>query len=251
MYIISKTLVIHILLSMLFSNLSQGQNIHIVGGINFSKLSQQKSNSYPNIDRSYRPGFQIGSVVDIELNDKFGFMPGLLFSLKREYQESTIYVPSLSSSDQIEYYHFKSSINEYYLDLPLAMKYNFIIDDLNFYVLAGPYLNLLLFDNTTTELYVNEEPTELGNTAEGKYSNRFDYGINIGFGIDLKSFVIQASYDYGFFRTMKYKEINFDQSVRNSVIRLTIGYRLKKTVSNNGEHSRPRKAQRTGPSYAC
>jgi hypothetical protein len=226
MNIISKTLVILILLLLLFSNLSQGQNIYIIGGINFSNLNQQKSNSNPNIDRTYKPGFQICSAIDIELNDHFDFMPGLLFSLKREYLESTSYFPSIDNSETNDTYHFKSSINEYYLDFPLTVKFNFNIGSLNLYALTGPYVNLLLFDQSATELFVNEELTEMENVIEGKFSNRIDYGIKIGLGAEMRSYIIQVSYDYGFYRSMKYDDIQFDQSVKNSVIRLSLGYKL-------------------------
>jgi hypothetical protein len=210
----------------LFTNLSHGQNIYLLGGVNFSKLGQQKENSSSSVDRTYLPGFHIGPAVNLKLNDHFDLMPALLFSLKREKSESTIYIPSFDNPNTSYRYNFKSFANEYYLDLPINLKFKFNVDQLNLYALAGPYCNLLLFDKSTTELFVDGEPTEMENQFEGKFSNRIDYGIQIGIGAQLRSYMIQASYDYGFYRSMKYEEIQFDQSVRNSVVRLTLGYKF-------------------------
>jgi hypothetical protein len=210
----------------LFTNLSHGQNIYLLGGVNFSKLGQQKENSSSSVDRTYRPGFHIGSAVDIKLNDHFELMPALLFSLKREKSESTIYIPSFDNPNTSYRYNFKSSANEYYLDLPINLKFKFNVGELKLYALAGPYCNFLLFNNSSNELFVDGEPTEIENQFEGKFSNRIDYGIQIGLGAQLRSYVVQASYDHGLYRSMKYEDIQFEQSLRNSVARLTLGYRF-------------------------
>jgi hypothetical protein len=210
----------------LFTNLSHGQDIYLLGGVNFSKLGQQKDNSSSSVDRTYRSGFHIGPAVNIKINDHFDLMPALLFSLKREKSESTIYIPSFDNSNTSYRYNFKSSVNNYYLELPVTVQFKFNVGKLNLYALAGPYFNLLLFDNSTTKLFVDGQRTQMENQFEGKFSNRIDYGIQIGIGAQLRSYMIQASYDYGFYRSMKYEGIQFDQSVRNSVARLTLGYRF-------------------------
>lgn len=221
----SKTLLIYILTFVLFSNVSHGQDIYLLGGINFSKLGQQKDNT-SSINREYRPGFHIGPAVAIKLNDHIDLSPALLFSLKREYDESTIYIPRFDNTNRSYRYDFKSSINDYYLDLPITLKFNFKLAEQKLYALAGPYVNLLLFDNSTTELFVDGEPMDLENQFEAKFSNRIDYGIQMGLGAQLKSYVIQATYDYGFYRTMKYEDLPIEDSSRNAVVRITLGYKF-------------------------
>jgi len=222
---INKTLLIYILSLVLFSNVSHGQDIFLLGGLNFSKLGQQKDNA-TSIYREYRPGFHIGPSVAIKLNDHFDINPALLFSSKREYSESTIYIPRFDNSNTSYRYDFKSSINEYYLDLPITLKFKFNVGEQKLYALAGPYVNVLLFDDSTTELFVDGERTEIENQFEGKFSNRIDYGIQMGLGVQLKSYVIQATYDYGFYRTMKYADLPLEESVRNAVARITLGYKF-------------------------
>lgn len=222
---ISKTLLIYILSSVLFSSIAYGQDIFLMGGVNFSKLGQQKDNA-SSINREYRPGFHIGPAVAVKLNDHFDLIPSLLFSLKREYSESTIYIPRFDNTNTSYRYDFKSSINAYYLDLPITLKFNFKLGEQKLYALAGPYVNLLLFDDTTTELFVDSEAREFENQFEAKFSNRIDYGIQVGLGAQLKSYLIQATYDYGFYRTMKYEDTQFKESVRNAVARITLGYKF-------------------------
>ncbi|WP_375579642.1 porin family protein [Marivirga tractuosa] len=222
---ISKTLLIYILTFVLFSNVSYGQDIYLLGGINFSKLGQQKVND-SQVNRAYRPGFHIGPAIDIKLNDHFDLAPALMFSLKRENSESTIYMPSFDNTNTSNRYEFKSSVNEYYLDLPITLKFHFKLREQKLYALAGPYVNLLLFDNSTTELFVGGEPREMGNQFEGKFSNRIDYGIQMGLGVQLSSYVIQTTYDYGIYRSMKYEDTQFEESVRNAIARITLGYKF-------------------------
>lgn len=220
---ISKTLFIYILSFVLFSKIAHGQDIYLLGGINFSKLGQQKDNT-SSINMEYRPGFHIGPAVAIKLNDHIDLSQTLLFSLKREYDESTIYIPRFDNTNTSNRYDFKSSINEYYLDLPITLKFNFKLGEQKLYALAGPYVNLLLFDNSTTELFVDGEAREMENQFEEKFSNRIDYGIQMGLGAQLKSYVIQATYDYGFYRTMKYDDIPVEVDNRNAVARFSLGY---------------------------
>ena len=222
---ISKTLLINLLSFVLFSNVSHGQDIYLLGGINFSKLGQQKDNT-SSINREYRPGFHIGPAVAMKLNDHFDLAPALLFSLKREYSESTMYIPSFDNTNTSYRYDFKSSINAYYLDLPITLKFNFKLGEQKLYALAGPYVNLLLFDDTTTELFVDSEPTDMENQFEEKFSNRIDYGIQIGLGAQLETYIIQATYDYGFYRKIKYENIPVEASSRNAVARITLGYKF-------------------------
>ncbi len=226
MKIVNKILTITVLISVLVSSPSVSQNVYILGGLNISQLNLNKQSS--SEQRSYRPGFQIGSAIDISINENLDFSPRLLFSLKREF--STIYIPgnifspAHSGSD---IYQFNSYANDYYLDLPLNIKYSFIMGNLRFFALAGPFFNLMLFDDSRTEVFINGEKEDvIFSTLPKKFSNRIDYGLNAGIGLDLKSYIIQASYDYGFFRTQKYKDFDFDNSLRNSVLRLTLGYKI-------------------------
>ncbi|GEM_PF-3000335 len=215
------------------ADFSYGQQIYLNGGVNISRLNQQKDNY--NGQSFFRPGFHVGSAIEIDLNNNFYFTPGIQFSLKREKSEYHYFVPDFEDPtvSTTNTYRFENFLNEYYLEIPMTVKFRFIVDDINFYALAGPYINLRLFDTSTSGFFVNEEPTDIENTfdlenaIEEKFVNRLDYGMNAGLGIEMKSFTIQASYDYGFYRVMKYENLVYDQSLRNSVVRLTFGYKLK------------------------
>ncbi len=63
-------------------------------------------------------------------------------------------------------------------------------------------------------------------TLQGDFNNKIDYGLNAGIGLEVKSYHIQPTYDYGFFRTLKYDDFESNNALRNSVVRLTSGYKI-------------------------
>lgn len=204
----------------------QAQDFYLLGGINISKLGQAKYAGIQSTSREVRPGFHVGGAVDIPIKGKFSFMPNLLFCLKREYVESSIYYYPAEGFYDSGYMLWKSAINIFYLDVPLNLKYKFSLGNVDLHALAGPFINVRLFDRTKLELDTNIPGFTPGETLKENFSNRIDYGINVGIGVDFKVVSTQLTYDHGFYRTMKYEGFISDNPVRNSVLKLTVGYML-------------------------
>ncbi|UZR96706.1 porin family protein [Chondrinema litorale] len=227
-----STLLLLFILSVQKASLLHAQNFYLTGGVNFSKLAQYKEDQALEPNRLLRPGFSIGSTVDLKISEKLSFMPSLLFSLKRETQEINYYLPAsfFDENDELGVVNvgYKSSINEFYLDVPLPLKMKLPIGKLDFYGIAGPYLGFFLFESSKTEYDPNLASLETEELQSEPFSNRLDYGIKLGAGLDLKSYLVQVSYDYGLYRKMKYEFEDFDvtQTLRNSFLNFTFAYKL-------------------------
>ena len=87
---------------------------------------------------------------------------------------------------------------------------------------------MLIADKIKTEVYFDgslvPDPNET--TPEGKFSNRFDYGVNVGLGVKYKSYILKLKYDYGLYRKLKYENFENDNMHRNLVFSVSLGYRI-------------------------
>lgn len=220
-YIFSITVIFLLITSQL-----QAQDFYLLGGINVSKLGQTKHDEFGNLSRELRPGFHVGGAVDITIKGNFSFMPNLLFSLKREYIETIVYFAPMEEFEDFGFIQTKATINDFYLDMPLNLKYRFSLGNVDLHALAGPFINVQLFDRSNSEFNTNVSGFETGEPFKEKFMNRIDYGITAGVGVDFNVVSTQLTYDHGFYRKMKYEEIVYDNPVRNSVLKLTIGYKL-------------------------
>lgn len=218
-----KSLKIILLITIsVISNYSSAQEFYIIGGTNISTLSQSKSNDYVK-SRDKQLGFQIGAIYDYKISKNFSFSPQALFSLKREriVEEVIIEFPQ-----EITTLKNESQLNEYYIDIPINFKYSIPIKKFNLNILAGPFLNLELFNKNTSVSNNTQEVNQPGFSITEKFINRVDYGFNVGLGFDYKSFLLNVSTDFGFFREMKYEEFVFDNKIKNSVLKISLGYKI-------------------------
>ncbi len=227
-----STLLLLFILSVQKSSFLHAQNFYLTGGVNFSKFDQYKGGRNLEPNRLLRPGFSIGSTVDLKISEKLSFMPSLLFSLKRETQKMYYYMPAVVFDENDEFgvvnVGYKSTMNEFYLDVPMPLKMKLPIGKLDFYGIAGPYLGLFLFESSKTEYDPNLASLETEELQGEPFSNKLDYGIKFGAGLDLKSYLVQVSYDYGLYRKIIYEFEDFDvtQTLRNSFLNFTFAYKL-------------------------
>lgn len=123
----------------------------IFGGINNSALS----NGTKSFNMHHEIGLHLGIVAEKELGNKLAFRPKLEYSQQgnREFNISAV--------------NYKLN----YINLPLDFKF------FNSpYILFGPQIGVL----------INKEFTNY----EGE-PDSFDYGFNLGFGIDIREFFIE------------------------------------------------------------
>lgn len=226
----NKRIISGIILFILILNCTStlAQSYYLLGGVNASKLGQPKDDVSSEVSRSIKPGFQLGPSVDFNINNHFSINPGLFFSFNREYIEAVtvLETPGVPFNDNI-IMQANTSAKEFYVDLPVNLKLKYSFANIDIFCLAGPYINLLLFDKTSAMVLMDGNLVpELEESGDEKFINRIDYGANFGLGLEFKSFLIQVSYDYGLYRKMRYNNFEDNNLYRNMVFRLGLGYKL-------------------------
>ena len=209
----SKIVVFSILL--LISQKITAQEINFIAGYNASSMAIEGDDSIDLPGIKSKPGFHVGASINLRINDYLTFQPGLNFTTKGVLGESSLFGITQ-----------KSSIQFYYLDIPLNIVANFdITEELGAFVSTGPYAGIGLIGETNVEasgLGVSEnvtEPVEWGTDVE-----RLDFGLSLGVGLTYKPFLLGINYDYGLANILV--DAPEGNSIRNKVFRISLGYTL-------------------------
>ncbi|MBL4703661.1 MAG: outer membrane beta-barrel protein, partial [Flavobacteriales bacterium] len=109
-------------------------------------------------------------------------------------------------------------INILNAELPVSFKTIFEVgDNFDVYASAGGYLGVGIIG---VSRYNSNDYTEIEFTEDGL--QRLDYGLTFGAGIEVKGFIVGASYDLGL--------ANIDGSeyviIKNRVLKCSLGYRF-------------------------
>ena len=202
--------------------------IGLEGGVNFSSLQLENSNTADNIETSkYKPGLKLGLNFLFQLNYDWDFETGIYYM--NAGQKKTFYYvhdvtkivsPWQSISDSISYTNQgDENYNLNYLYIPLKVNYNFK----SFFVSAGTYLSVLTdgdynITRTSRRLssgafmsnYEYHENVSLGNSNKfnlGYYTKSYstiDFGLNVGGGCRFSRFIIKSSFDLGLHNVVQY-----------------------------------------------
>lgn len=222
------------------------QGLFFVAGSNFSTINENYvptdirsgdiSGSLPSIfapdffieERTKQMGFHIGVGNDFKIKDNFYFSPQVQLALKKEKYVSSYSYPGfnvvLDPVTNVYYYingfTSETQIENYYLDFPLNLKYSLPVGSMYIDILGGPFASVKLIDASETVMVPALEPY----TVENNFSNRLDYGFNLGMGLSYKALMINLTADLGFYRRMTYP--SSVERVRNSALKLSVGYRI-------------------------
>ena len=167
-----------------------------------------------------KSGFHVGAFINIPINDYLSVEPGILINMKGSRGEETLLGREISGK-----------LNLFYSDVPVLIKGSYKLKNKAIvYGVLGPYAGIGFFGKATTIIkYEGEEESE---TREVKWGNtedddmkRLDYGLTIGGGIDLKSFLLEVSYDFGLANISAETENGL--SIKNSVLKISFGYRFE------------------------
>lgn len=209
----------------LFSKQLMAQDFYLLGGTNISTLSELKDKD--NLDRTKQLGFQIGGLLDLPIGNRFYLSPQASFALKRERSKSNIvFYLSDGFTNNYQTIQIESQINNYYIDLPITIKYKFSLTSIDIYPFVGPYASYLLFNNSNSKMYINDEPYKPDFEIEGKKINNLDYGISTGIGLNSHSLLVNLAVDWGLNREMKYENFKSDEKFKNTVVKLNFGFKL-------------------------
>ncbi|MGF1638120.1 MAG: porin family protein [Cyclobacteriaceae bacterium] len=208
------------------------QTYGVRAGLNLSnvlyKLGDVEDSRY-----NMNPGFHVGATVDIPISGIFSFESGLMFSTKgykHSFEGLFVNEEGISQNGKIE-----TTMNLYYLEIPLTAKASFDIGGAKIYGLFGPYLGLGL-SRKINEKVTMDTDTE---THKSKYSwpseenggyKRLDYGLVFGAGVEIKAFQIGVNYGLGLANLHYKQEIEspnqVNTSMKNRVLGISLGYRF-------------------------
>ena len=180
---------------------------YVQGGVNLANITQ--NNAGETSDNNMLTTFNAGVLGRFGISKVFDLETGLLFTGRGSKTETYF---SGNTDDN----YIKSKFNPYYLELPLnaVIKFPFDAKGTNsFFVHAGPYAAMgiagkskieskfvgLTSTATNTIQFNNDDPsTSEQEDATYDKLKRFDFGANIGAGVDLGSVILKANYGLGF-----------------------------------------------------
>lgn len=202
---------------------TKAQIFGIKAGLNLSNMSIKIKNIDSNkmekdTECKYLPGFNLGPTLDFPLNKMFLLQSEILFTTKG-FQINTV-----RSDEWGGTIPYKYRMTLYYIDIPLNLKATIIdLDKLNIYGLAGSYLGIGI--NGKTKFILGDEQ-EKGNIKLGSNGNtkRFDFGLDLGTGIELNKFVFNLSYYWGLTNISRQDPENIKE--KNRVLAISLGYRF-------------------------
>jgi hypothetical protein len=200
-----KSLLI-ILLILASSNLNAQTRFGIKGGVNLAKMSLKSSGL--SFDPKSVIGFHAGLISEISISDNLKVQPGVLFSTKGSKYEISFLEET-----------FETTISPGVVEVPINLLYYFGSGSTRFSIFGGPYVAYGFMGKT--EIEGTSEDIKFGTTDEDDM-NPLDYGVNIGAGVNLGSFLISAQYGIGLANLAP--DTSGDVEMKNTVIGISVGF---------------------------
>lgn len=202
--------------------ISAGSNISTMS-VNLRDLSTFRIN--PAI------GYNANVIIDYRLNPSISLSTGLSISRKGFNQHiKYFFMPGLDTTADM-------NTKLTYLELPINLKFNTTLGQINIFYGFGPYLSYGLNGKITTEIIGRNNETlsdkvkwnksrdfqsGLVNSYGYANLNRLDFGVGSLIGLQYKKIFITASYQYGLKNLMW--EYAQDEKMSNSCLSISVGY---------------------------
>jgi hypothetical protein len=201
-------------------NISNCQSIGIRGGLNFSNfMGDFYFSDYPDkINPNAKLGLNFGPTIEMGISEKISFQSGIVFSQKGfKYQE----IEERRRGGTVEIVEYNDVLKISYLQVPLNFKFYHEVNDFKIFGILGSYYGFalsgkMIYDDLDDSPYYYE--TTFGKEGDLKGS---DFGFNLGFGIEIKSFEIMLTYERGIIDISQNKNQYF-----NHLLNLSMGYRI-------------------------
>lgn len=225
----SKVLIFVLLIC--FSTTSFSQIFGLKAGSNLSKMVVKDDQMDLSDDFQLKPGLLFGPTVDFPLCQPLSLETGIMLSskgFKDTYEESY----------QGGFYESKTTLNLWYIDIPILFKWNIPInDEFSIYPALGPYISIGIKGKSKYESKSNygdesgSSDIEWGTDEESDMLRRFDAGIMFGGGIEYKAFQLSVYYNLGIANISAYTEEG--TTIKNNVLQIALGYRFISKTSKN------------------
>lgn len=202
-----------------------GAQIYVQGGWNLANVT--KTNSGTTSKNNTLSSFNAGVLGRFNLAGPIGIETGLL--LDGRGSKTNTYFTSSNDDNYV-----KAKFNPLYVELPVNLVLSIPMQSTsNIFINAGPYIAMgvagkskvdtkTLGITTSSSSDIKFSSTDPTNT-EGAYDElkRFDYGVNVGAGVDLGGFMIKANYGMGLAKISS-KETNNSANEKNKYRTLSL-----------------------------
>lgn len=209
---------------------AKSQKVYIQGGVNLSNITT--SNSGSTEKSNLLTTFNAGLMLRSNNAEPIALEAGLLVDGKG--------AKSKGGSGNTNY---NATFNPLYLELPvnLVVRIPLMSNNSNIFVYGGPYVAMGIagkskvkgqilgasFDGTKDIQFTNADP----NDNDQAYSKlkRYDYGVNVGAGIDLGKILLKANYGMGLAKISS-MQTNNGENAKNKyrVVSISLGIPLSR-----------------------
>ena len=209
---------------------AKSQKVYIQGGVNLSNITTSNSGS---TEKSHLlTTFNAGIMARSNNAEQIALEAGLLVEGK-----------GAKSSGGSGNTHYDATFNPLYLQLPVNVVIRVPLqgDNSNIFIYGGPYVAMGIagkskvkgqilgasFDGTKDIQFTNTDP----NDNDQAYSKlkRYDYGVNVGAGIDLGKILLKANYGMGLAKISS-MQTNNGENAKNKyrVVSISLGIPLSR-----------------------
>lgn len=209
--------VLSVLLICLFSFQTIAQVIGVKGGLSLSDAVMKDDDGDYSDETKMIPGFHVGVILDLPLNEVFSVETGLMLDTKGT---------KMDESD--EGMSYESKIITYYLDIPVTLKATQELQSgMKIYGNVGPYVGYGLSGKDKWE-YSGEGYSESGTddiewgSGDDDHLKRLDFGITAGAGVVINNVIVGVSYDLGLANISSYTD--YGTKIQNQVLKFSVGY---------------------------
>jgi hypothetical protein len=184
------------------ASVAQSTRIGVRGGLQLSDIRSQPDNRAGlTDDTKMRFGYQAGIILDYSFNKVMFFQPGLLINSKGSkvvYRDNLLGTVTTIQNNPI------------YVELPLLFGLRFGLENFKIFGVAGPYMgygvagkNSFKFESPMPALNTQSEGSiRWGNEtslSDPRDLRRFDMGLTVGAGVELRNTQIGLYYSPGVF----------------------------------------------------
>ena len=194
-------------------------NFGVRAGFNLTNMATKFDGKSENDDVKFKPGFQIGAVVDYALTDAISLQPGILFAQQGSKYEKDKY---------------KEVTNLNYIQVPINVQYKLDLGGMNLILQAGPYIGFGLggkekvtvdgkkVSDKEYEEETGRKPDISFGSGKDDHLSAFDFGIGLGAGLQFGAIQAGVGYNLGL-ANIAHKDAE-KTTIKNSGIAITLTY---------------------------